>query len=89
MAGMMNAIDERRGNDPHQRMNVLGLAVEDLDEHVADEAEADAVADVVRQRDADDRQERRERLFEVVQSISRTVRIMRKPTTISAPAVIG
>ena len=42
------------------------LAVEQLDDHVADESEPDAVADVVGQRDADDGQEGRERLLEVV-----------------------
>ena len=66
MAALQERDEEGDRGDPHERVDVRGLAVEDLDDDVADEAEADTLADVVGQRDADDRQERREGLFEVV-----------------------
>ena len=65
MVGRMNAATNAAETIHMSGWISPGLAVEDLDEDVADEAETDAVADVVGQRNADDRQERRERLLEV------------------------
>ena len=53
---------DHKGNgcNPHERLDVLCLAGREVDEDIGDEAEADAVGDRVRHRDAGDDEECRE-----------------------------
>ena len=57
--------DECDGNHPHQPVDLVELAANDLDQDPADEASPNADRDVVGQRHQDDRQQSREPVLDV------------------------